>query len=161
MVFFIILCSMSFFCRFLVVFLLFLCYIEITPNHFQEEENMKKYMKRTLALAFALMLVLVMAGCGGPDMSDSPYIGTWNATAYQALGMTLTPDSLGASSLDLQSNGKVTVTITDQEIGTCNWEETETGIVIKDSKDSLELTNQEGSLVLDYEGLIIYFEMTE
>ena len=117
-------------------------------------------MKKTLLVALCVIvgaMGLVLAGCGA-KYADSPYVGTWNATTAEYQGMELSVEEIyGNFSIALNEDGTCDVTVKDStESG--NWEPTDKGIAIKDSSDSLEFTDVDGKLTIEYTGVTISFE---
>lgn len=111
--------------------------------------------KRVLVMALvAMMLLVLVAACGA---SESPYVGSWNATKYEAYGIELGVEDIGESTMEFKSDGTMTVDLLG-ETGSGNWEETENGLKIIDDTDELELTFSDDVLVLEYDGVKMYFQ---
>ena len=118
-------------------------------------------IKKILALCVMLVLAMgILAACGGSsaDLSGSPYCGSWAGTKAEYSGFEFTMEEMGMEcSLSLEANGKATFDFDgDSESG--KWEETENGILLKDSSDEMELIAEDGSLTLEMEGMKLYFE---
>ncbi len=129
-------------------------------------------MKRLcLAFSFAIVLAFCMTGCG-TDLSDSKYVGTWNATTAEYAGVELkTSDIFGEISVTFESNGKATFTV-NKEDATATWSESDdgNGVILKnDNEDesldastgaeSITFTETgDGTLTLEYGGATLTFE---
>ncbi|MGI5824726.1 MAG: lipoprotein [Bacillota bacterium] len=109
-------------------------------------------MKKLLSVIFVVMMLFTLTACG----SDSPYVGVWNATEYETMGVTISPDELGESSLTLDAGGDLTANFMGTE-GYGTWEETETGIHIS-SDVELDCESDGKTLTLEYSGVKITFE---
>ena len=119
---------------------------------------MKRFWK-SLAICIALILSLgILAACGGKDMSGSPYCGDWKAIKGEYSGYEFTMQELEMDlTLHLGADGKATADFNgDSNKGT--WEETENGVLIKDSSDELEVTDENGILTYVLEDVKFYFE---
>ena len=119
-----------------------------------------KKVKKILALCLMLVLAMsIFAACGSStDLSGSPYCGSWAGTKAEYGGLELTMEEMGMTcSLSLEANGKAAVDF-DGDSETGKWEETENGILLKDSSDEMELIAEDGSLTLEMEGMKLYFE---
>ena len=55
---------------------------------------MKKQIKKFAAIIVVALMVMSFASCGGTDMSDSPYIGTWTATTAEYSGIEVSVESI-------------------------------------------------------------------
>lgn len=114
-----------------------------------------KTMKRFVAVMMVVAMMLALCACG-KNMSDSKYCGMWKATTAEMSGIQIDVEEyLGSVTLDLKDNGKVDFDFAgDSASG--KWEETSDGVTI-DNGD-LVLTEQDGTLVMDYEGVVLVFE---
>lgn len=113
-------------------------------------------MKRFISACMLLCLLLSLTACGGKT-ADSPYVGTWNATKYSALGIDIAVEEMGASTLEFKAGGRMTADFMGQS-GSGKWEETDSGLVIKSGGEEIPCTIEGSELVLDYSGVSIYFE---
>ena len=119
-------------------------------------------MRRTrkILAIFALLVLFagILAGCGGKDMSGSAYTGKWKAVRAEYSGFEFTMEEMQMElTLDLGADGKATADFNgDSEKGI--WDETETGVILKDSKDQLEITDEDGLLTYVLEDVKFYFE---
>lgn len=112
-------------------------------------------MKRkqwTAAFLIGLLAVLLTA-CGN---SDSPYLGTWNATEYTTEGVTVAAEQLGESTLTFNEDGTLTANFLGTE-AQGKWKESETGVLIT-SDVELDCVSDGQTLTLDYGGMAITFE---
>ena len=127
---------------------------------------MKSYMKKNAIILSLVMIIgtaLLLVGCGEPD---SPFIGKWNLSEIEYLGMTFSPEDLDMSKEDyveFKSNGKVTLDVMDDKI-TVKWEayekdekkgkikdsETELDASINKDGDTLDLTYEEAGMVMRF-----------
>lgn len=119
-------------------------------------------MKKAFAVFCAMAVIascLLMCGCGGTDMSDSKYLGKWQATTAEYSGMKLgVEDALGGEfSFTLNDDGTVDLVVTgDKESG--KWSETENGIQFEEGDETMAFNDEDGKLVLDYSGMKLIFE---
>lgn len=127
---------------------------------------MKKSMrKRLIGLFLICCMAFVMVACG--KASDSKYVGTWNLKEGQASGVTVSKETvkkaLGTTteiSIELKSNGKANVSFGEQN-GEGTWEETDTGIKLKDSTDTMEFKEEDENLAVEVSGVKLIFEKAE
>lgn len=117
---------------------------------------MKKQIRKFAAIIVVAVMVMSFASCGGTDMSDSPYIGTWTATTAEYSGIEVSVESIfgGEFSFTLNEDGSCKL-IVGEENETGKWSETETGFNVEDEFD---FTVDGDSASLDYDGVSIYFE---
>lgn len=119
---------------------------------------MKKAIAILLLVCFA---ALALAGCGD-KYPDSPYLGTWEGATAEYLGMEFNvPDLMGGEfNVTLEASGKATVDYAG-ESATGKWEPTEGGILLQNKfggDDEMFFEDAgDGVLLLDYEGISIYF----
>ena len=117
---------------------------------------MRKTISKGIALVLvALMALMIFAGCS--KKVDSKYVGTWNAEKYEYSGIELSTEEVGEAVMEIKSNGKLTITF-DGEEGTSKWEETDNGLVIKDSDGELEVVEQDDYLVIEQDDDYMYFK---
>ena len=50
--------------------------------------------KNIVIVLTVLMMCFAFTACGGKDMSDSPYVGTWKATKAEYGGFEISVDSV-------------------------------------------------------------------
>ena len=65
--------------------------------------------KKFLALALAIVMVFALAACGGGGGSsadDPAYLGTYESTEGEMMGIVLTGDDIAGFSITLDKNGK-------------------------------------------------------
>ena len=112
--------------------------------------------KKLLAVMSVLVLLLAFTACGGKDMSDSPYLGTWTATTAEMSGFEMSVESIlgGEFTFTLEDDGNCTMSIAGEE-DSGSWDETEDGIIIE---DELTMTIDGDVGVMDYEGVSLYFQ---
>ena len=114
---------------------------------------MKKKI-RGLVLVVTLVMILLCA-CGGKDMSDSVYLGTWEASTAEYSGMELSVDTLfDEFHFTLQDNGKVKLNLNGEE-ETGKWEETDTGVILEDEMEFTKV--DENTLSYETDGMNVYF----
>ena len=115
-----------------------------------------KTMKKLFAVLMVLTMIFLFTACGGKDMSASPYVGTWEATTAEYLGMEMSVESIlgGEFVFELQDDGKCVMTIAG-EANSGKWEETKNGFIIE---GELEATVDGNTATLDYSGVTISFE---
>lgn len=120
--------------------------------------NTGKGRRAVFLFAAVLLSAFLLAGCGGKDLSNSKYVGKWNADKASVSGMEVSVSSfMDEFSFDLKSDGSCTVKM-DDESYTGTWDETDDGVEIRDSSDTLDMTDKSGSLQIEYEGATITFE---
>lgn len=100
---------------------------------------MKKTRMKWAALSLALVLTLGLAACGGGE-EESPYAGTYTCVSAQAMGLTMTGESLAEFGFDT-----IAVTLKSGGSGTVEFD---------GDSDSLTWTldEQTGALTLDIDG---------
>ena len=116
----------------------------------------KNMLKKFSILMVALLMSIGLAACGGADMSDSPYLGTWSASTAEYSGIEMAVDSIigGEFTVTLEKVGGCTVSISGEE-DSGKWTETENGFNVEDEFD---FTVDGDTAVLDYEGITLYFQ---
>lgn len=119
--------------------------------------------KRLLIVACCLIigaLGMIMTGCGGDadKYADSPYVGMWKGTTAEYSGIEMNVEEiLGTFDITFNADGTCEATV-GEETESGDWEPTDTGLLMKDSTDELAFTDQDGKLVVEYEGVNIFFE---
>lgn len=116
-------------------------------------KNLKKFVALTACM---LLCVMFFTACGG----TSEYVGTWEATKASGKGTDGETVEMDASdiyknfTLILKAGGKATVNLNgDSSDGT--WKEIDNGIMVD---NELSLTNEGGKLVVEQDGVKVYFE---
>lgn len=102
-------------------------------------------------------LGLLVTGCG-TDMSDSAYCGTWKAdkASYSEIETDAAAAVGGTFKVSFNEDGTCDLVVgEDTQTGT--WVETEKGVCINEDKD-MTFTDEDGSLVLKYDDMTIFFE---
>ena len=121
----------------------------------------RKYLQNGCAILVVGILILstmILAGCGGKNMKGSKYLGKWNAVSAEMSGMEFAvSDFMDEFSFVFKEDGTCEAHI-DDEVEKGKWEETETGVKIKDSTDTMDLTDKDGDLYIEYEGVSFHFE---
>lgn len=127
---------------------------------------MKKVMASLLA---TLTVIVVMVGCSGAN-AGSKYVGTWKTAEVSAAGQTYTMEEFkelagetAAESVEitivLNGNGSCEVKdYTDSSAATGTWTESEGKITIKDSTSTVDLTEEDGMLVMEQSGTSMKFK---
>lgn len=117
---------------------------------------MKKQVKKLAAVITVMLMLLSFASCGGTNMSDSPYLGTWSATTAEYSGIEISVDSVfgGEFSLTLNDDGSCNLIVGDEE-ESGKWTETETGFNVEEEFD---FTVDGDTASMEYEGVNIHFE---
>lgn len=114
-------------------------------------------MKKKLLLIICCVAlgICCLTGCGGTDMSGSPYLGTWTATTVEYAGIELgVADTLGGDWIFvLNDDGSTDMTISG-ETESGDWAETEGGFSVE---DTFFFTVDGDNAVMEYEGMNIYF----
>ncbi len=118
---------------------------------------MKK--RNTFRMIGLVLAVLMMAGLftACSKKIDSPTVGTWKAVSYESMGITLAPEDVGESQLEFKDNGKVEAEFMGEK-GSGKWVDIDGGVKIDEGDDALELTYEGDQLVLDIEGVKMFFE---
>ena len=120
-----------------------------------------KHIRKSSAILLISILVLsavLLAACGGKSMKGSKYLGKWNAVSAEMSGMEFAvSDFMDEFSFVFKEDGTCEAHI-DDEVEKGKWEETENGVKIKDSTDTMDLTDKDGDLYIDYEGVSFRFE---
>ena len=115
-------------------------------------------MKKKISILLAIMMISVFAFAACGDEEESKFVGTWNAVYCEANGQEVPVEEvLGSFSFELRDDMTVTVTV-GEESEDGEWEELEesSGILIDGTKEFLE--NEDGELVLEQDGVIVFFE---
>lgn len=121
---------------------------------FMKGYTMKRNMKKAVAIFLVLTAVLLLAACSKKVKSDN--LGTWNAVKYVIDDVEVTKEDVGASTMVLNDDATVNVNFAGSE-ATGVWEDTEDGIRIDSEEDELLLVFEGEQLVLDIDGVKIYF----
>lgn len=112
-------------------------------------------MKKVALVLLAVIMLVSLSACG--KNSDSPYIGTWNSTGYEAMGTSFSVEEMGKSSMEIKNNGRLTMDFMG-ESGEGSWEEAKEGIKISDGSYEIIATMDEETMIIDIDGVYIYFE---
>ena len=125
------------------------------------KQKKRHSLKRgSVLVVFCIMCLLAsaLAGCGGKNMKERKYLGKWNAVSAEMSGMEFSvSDFMDEFSITLKEDGSCEAHI-DDEVESGTWEETENGVKIKDSTDTLEMNEKDGHLYIEYEGVSFRFE---
>lgn len=125
--------------------------------------KLKNRRKETYSFLIAAIVILclsaaVLAGCGGKSRKGSKYLGKWNAVTAELSGVELqVADLMGEFSIELKEDGVCEVHL-DGESESGTWEESENGVTIRDSTDTLTVNEKDGNLYIEYEGVSFRFE---
>ncbi len=113
-------------------------------------KTMKKFLSIIVVCIFAFSLSSCGGGgsSGGQAESESPYAGKYIAVAGEALGVTLTGDEVDGFSLNLESNGKGTMTVNDDS-GKCTWTADDTTLTIKVEGEEIVGTLGQDTITFD------------
>ena len=116
-------------------------------------------MKKLLSvLVIMILTVSVLSGCGSKaDMSDSEYLGTWEAVtcSYSDYVMDAS-EILGQYIITLRPDGSYEATF-GEDVGEGTWEDTQNGFML-DGDEELSFVDGADGITLDYEGITIHFE---
>ncbi len=91
---------------------------------------MKKFTKIMGLMVAAIMMVSMLAACGGGGNADAKYEGKYTAVAGEMLGMALTGEEIAGFDVELKAKGKGTFTI-EGDSASIKWTNDETNITIK------------------------------
>ena len=114
-------------------------------------------MKKRISLLMVCMMVIVTmaTACGGKDLSNSKYVGTWVGKTAEYEGMEISVETLfGDFNLTLEGNGKATAHV-DGVDKTGKWDETEKGIILD---DEMEFIADGEKLSYETDGVTVHFE---
>ncbi len=121
--------------------------------------------KRVAVLVLAVvMTVLALAGCGGKK-GDSPVVGTWKATAVEAMGVNVKVDEylsqMGMSDMkmemDIKSDGKFSMDLMGQQAdGTWKYSGSTLTLTVDGSDAKAEY--KDGKITMEESGAKIIFE---
>ena len=122
----------------------------------------KSMKERIMAVVVSALLVCLaaglFAGCGQGKRAGSKYVGEWRGVSASMSGIELSvQDYLGDVVLTLDENGKCKLDF-EGDSGSGTWEESDSGITIKDGDETLDLKESNGNLILDQDGVLITFE---
>ena len=107
----------------------------------------------------ALCSVLLLSTSCGAKYANSEYVGKWKATSASMSGISVNVEKvIGDFVLELKDDGSDKVTI-GKDSAKGDWEETDKGIKLKDSKDELEFKKEsKGKMSMNYSGMKLVFE---
>ena len=119
-------------------------------------------MRKTFALVACLILALscvMLTACGGANLSDSPYVGTWVVVKAEAFGEEASPEEVfdGEFIMILSEDGTATITVADEDPSVNTWRKVSGGIRLK-GDFNLKMEDQDGTLVGNVIGMELYFE---
>ncbi len=118
-----------------------------------------KHRMKAAALLLVLLMVWSLTACG--SNANSAFIGTWNAVSAEAYEVTMTMEEVDMTfQVEIKDDGTVVATTNGEEDGEATWEEDNGVLTISDSSDT-NITgeiNDEGQLVLDFDGIVFYLE---
>lgn len=122
---------------------------------------MKKFMS-VLCSFMLIMTCFVMVGCkqGKKDVSDSKYIGTWQAVNAEAFGQMVTADEVFEGKdvlLVLNGDGTGTFADTEDKINKFTWVELDDGVKTEGDVN-MTFTEKDGKLVGDVLMVKLFFE---
>lgn len=106
--------------------------------------------KKLLLIVFTGILLLT-AACGAKvDYSDSPYTGVWECYEAEASGIVVAADNVfdAPPRFSFRADGKAVIYYGEDK-GESKWEETDTGVVIKEAGGDTVLTADGDILVLE------------
>ena len=113
-------------------------------------------MKKKISILLAIMMVSVFAFTACGDEEESRFLGTWNAVYCEVNGQEASVEEiLGTFSMELRDDMTATVTV-GEESEDGEWEELEDGVLLDGEKEFLE--NEDGEIVLEQDGVVIFFE---
>ena len=120
-------------------------------------------MKKVFSGLFCVAIVascLLLAGCGGADMSDSEFVGTWVAQTIDAFGETETTTDIsevleGGMTMVVNGDGTVVVDFGDGEPLAATWKETRDGFKTKGDAE-LKFKTEEGGISTNIVGANIH-----
>lgn len=105
---------------------------------------MKKHIS---ILMLAVMMVMVLAGCGGASKSDAPVVGDWKLTTVEAMGQTANVEEYATLTGMSADDVKMELSIKDDGTFTI-----EAGSVFGGESGEGKWDYKEPTLTLDYEG---------
>ena len=104
-------------------------------------------MKKILAMIITGIIALSLVSCGGGP-ADEKFVGKWISVAGESLGITLTGEDIDGFELNLESGGKGTMVI-DEDEGKIKWTNDETTLTITVDGEEMVATIGEDTLVFD------------
>ncbi len=108
-----------------------------------------KKMKKLVGILLTGILAVSLSACGGSSVrADSEYEGTYISVAGEAMGMVLTGDDVSGFSLDLQANGKGTMTV-DEDSSSMKWQNDDTTLTITVEGEDMVAELGEDILIFD------------
>lgn len=123
--------------------------------------------KRLFAILVACMVIMALgltACISNGKYADDAHIGTWSAKSVEYSGITLEASDLFEQfDITLEADGSASVSANfggNEQIGKGEWEPSDKGITLKDSNlsdETLEMSDSDNDLVLEYEGMSIIF----
>lgn len=116
---------------------------------------MRKGYRVWKMMTIAVLAMILLCACGGKDMSDSEYLGTWSASTAEYSGIEISVDTVfDEFTFTLKDNGKVDMSVNGEE-ESGKWDETDSGISLDDDLQFEKL--DENTLTYETEGITIYF----
>ena len=129
---------------------------ESRPTRGKEEKNMKKAIAIVL---LAVMILGLLAACGGGNSGDKKLLGTYKL--YMLADMTIqeyadlfevsVEEAEKTMTLELKSGGKAVFT-SDGEGETVDWKVEGEKLVLSAEGETLEGTIKDGIITLDFDG---------
>ena len=108
---------------------------------------MKKYLN-FVGVIVMLCAALMLTACGGGGRADAEYEGKYISVAGEAMGVTLTGEEISGFALELESDGKGTMTVYDDS-ESINWTNDDTNITIEVSGTEIVGTIGEDTITFD------------
>ena len=103
---------------------------------------------KTAGIIGQILIICMLAACGGNGRADEKYCGKWISVAGEALGMTLSGEDIAGFGLELKSGGKATMTVEEKSRGV-KWTNDDTSITVKAGSTEMVGTLGEDTIVFD------------
>ena len=127
----------------------------------QNRKTVGSAVMRGLTILLVLVLALSVTACGKSDFSKN-FVGTWEITAVEAEGMTVSGDMLAqfgmTGLLELKADNTLTIEILEEDATDGKWEAKDaTTISVTIEEDSVECVLADGKLTMEIEGVKMIF----
>ena len=127
----------------------------------QNRKTVGSAVMRGFTILLALVLVLSVAACGKSDFSKN-FVGTWEITAVEAEGMTVSGDMLAqfgmTGLLELKADKTLTIEILEEDATVGKWEAKDaTTLSVSIEEDTVECVLADGKLTMEIEEVKMIF----
>ena len=127
----------------------------------QNRKTVGSAVMRGLTILLVLVLALSVTACGKSDFSKN-FVGTWEITAVEAEGMTVSGDMLAqfgmTGLLELKADKTLTIEILEEDATVGKWEAKDaTTLSVSIEEDTVECVLADGKLTMEIEEVKMIF----